>query len=81
MQAASDFFTKIFGLIGGVGENDWFSAGVADLRGQRDAVAVANLEGAGRGVYRDDFVAGGEDGDARFFCATEFGGAELRCEA
>ncbi len=32
-------------------------------------------------VYRDDFVAGGEDGDTRFFGAAESGGADLRGES
>ena len=81
MQAELDVGAEIFDAVGGVAKDDGFATGEANLRGQGDAVAVANLEWAGLRVDWDDFVAGGEDGHARFFCAAELSGADLRGES
>ena len=53
-----------FGGVGGGGEDDGFGAGVGDECGEHGGVGIADFAGAGRGVDRNEFVAGGEDGDA-----------------
>src|SRR5260370_35416292 len=64
-QAARDFLAKIVDAIGGVAEQNRFASGEAHLRGEGDAVAVANLKWAGLLIDRPPFVAGGGKGDAR----------------
>ena len=80
MEAALDFGAEIVGAIASVAEQNRFAAGGFGLRGERDAVAVANLEWAGLLLHEDDFVAGGENRDARFHGAERLGGADLRGE-
>lgn len=71
MKTSLDFRGEILHAIKGVAKKDRFTSSETDLRGKRDAVAVANVKrtwGLGDG---DDFVAGGEDGDAGFLVAIK----------
>ena len=55
---------EVVEVVAGDAEADGFAAGECDQRGEAVAVGVADLVGLRGGVDLDQFVAGGEDGDA-----------------
>ena len=53
-----------FGRVGGSGEDDGFTTGAGDEGGKHGCVGIADFSRARCGVDGDEFVAGGENGDA-----------------
>ena len=80
-ESALDLGAQKIRAIGGISEQHRFAAGDLGLRGERDAVAVANLEGTWFLVDQHDLVARGEDGDTGFRGAKQFRLAHLRGQA
>lgn len=54
-----------FGGVGGGGKDEGIATGTGDERGEHGSVGVADFAGAGGDIDGNEFVAGGEDGDAR----------------
>ena len=65
LQTFFDQLAQAARFVGSDGQEYGFAAGLLNLHGERIGVGVADLRGAGFGVDFDDFVAGGEHGDAR----------------
>src|SRR5579859_4902788 len=80
LEAEFDFGAEVVHTIKRVAQENGFAPGQADLRCQGDAVAVANVKGAGLFRNGNDFVAGGKYGDARAARAKQLCGADLRGE-
>ena len=53
------------GSVGGGGQDEWFATGLCNEGSKHRGIGVADFAGAGCGVDGNEFVAGGEDGDAR----------------
>ena len=68
-QALLDFCGEIVDTIEGVTKRNGFASSETNLRREGNGVAVANVKRAGSFGDGYDFVAGGEDGDARLFVA------------
>jgi hypothetical protein len=86
LEAELDFGAEVVDAIEGVAEGDRLASGETHLRGEGDAVAIANVKWAGRFDDGNNFVTGGKDGDAGLLGAEQIGGADLRgdrefCEA
>ncbi len=75
-EAFGDEAAGIFEIVFGDGEDGGEAAGLADLGGDGVRVGVADLFEGGGGVDGDDFVAGGEDGDAGLAMDVDLGLAD-----
>jgi hypothetical protein len=77
-EALLDLGGQIIDTIEGVDQGNGLATSEPDLGSEGDGIAVADVEGVGCFGDRHDFVACGEDGDARSLVTAELGGADLR---
>ena len=78
LEAELDFCAEVVDAIEGVAQRDRLASGETHLRGEGDAVAIANVKWTGRFDDGNNFVTGAKDGDAGLLGAEQTGGADLR---
>ena len=76
LEAFAQQQRQFVGAIGRDRKNDGLTASGINLGGQRVAVGIANFVGAGRQVDVDQFVAGGQNGNARPAISRDLGASD-----